>query len=179
MKEDTFFERMTAPTLYHVTTIEVDGKPMQILYQSYPYKELISIKDATDMIEILQNYINSVTQEDIDTANKQMHEQLYQAQLNYKPEPKQPVAREVYLFYSKLTKQHKIGIAKSSEGRLKDFADRDVMIVTHSKKTSAALKHEQRLHKLFESYAVGHEWFDFRGDETIIQHAIEEINNIE
>ena len=37
MKEDTFFERMTAPTLYHVTTIEVDGKPMQILYQSYPY----------------------------------------------------------------------------------------------------------------------------------------------
>ena len=139
MKEDTFFERMTAPTLYHVTTIEVDGKPMQILYQSYPYKELISIKDATDMIEILQNYINSVTQEDIDTANKQMHEQLYQAQLNYKPEPKQPVAREVYLFYSKLTKQHKIGIAKSSERRLKDFADRDVMIVTHSKKTSAAL----------------------------------------
>ena len=54
-----------------------------------------------------------------------------------------------------------------------------MMIVTHSKKTSAALKHEQRLHKLFESYAVGHEWFDFRGDETIIQHAIEEINNIE
>lgn len=179
MKEDTFFERMTAPTLYHVTTIEVDGKAMQTLYQSYPYKELISIKDATDMIEILQNYINSVTQEDIDTANKQLHEQLYQDQLNYKPEPKQPVAREVYLFYSKLTKQHKIGIAKSSERRLKDFADRDVMIVTHSKKTSAAMKHEQRLHKLFESYAVGHEWFDFRGDETIIQHAIEEINNIE
>ena len=117
--------------------------------------------------------------EDIDTANKQLHEQLYQDQLNYKPEPKQPVAREVYLFYSKLTKHYKIGIAKSSARRLKDFADRDVMIVTHSKKTSAALKHEQRLHKLFESYAVGHEWFDFHDDETIIQHAIEEINNIE
>ena len=179
MKEDTLPERITAPTLYHVTTIEVDGKAMQTLYKSHPHKELISIKEATNIIEVLQDYINSLTQEDIDTANKQMHEQLYQAQLNYKPEPKQPVAREVYLFYSKLTKHYKIGIAKSSERRLKDFTDLDVMIVTHSKKTSAALKHEQRLHKLFESYAVGHKWFDFHDDETIIQHAIEEINNIE
>lgn len=158
-----------------------DGNRIFTLFNMYIDKgKLIAKEDASQLIKHLTQYIECVSQEDIDEYNKlvdmnteQEVKNLQLLQQNYK-RPVHP--KHVYLFYSDILNRYKIGISQDVKRRAKEFSYVNAVIVTNTSLREDAELQEALLHKPYEQFSCGNEWFSF--DQKLAEDATELIKNL-
>lgn len=152
-----------------------DGKEIVTLIDQYQDPgTLITADDARRLIEDLQTYVELLSPEEIEEYNISVRDSIQQDIDDFnnrikenKHRKRTRPAKHVYLFYSKPLNKYKIGIAKDVKERVKGFIQDEAIIITHSSLRDDAWDQEQLLHKEYEKYSCGNEWFIFPTRELV------------
>lgn len=143
--------------------------------------KLITKEKALDLIAHLQNYLSRYDESDVNEFNQFIDEcelaRLQELNSHSHKESNPRYSRKyVYIFYSDILNQYKIGISNDLERRVSEFAYINAKIVAHSSLLDNAIDYEQKLHEEYKDYSCGNEWFKFSDD--LANSVIEKVKNL-
>lgn len=163
-----FIPMLCEDNTYYDGVLDEDGK-------------LITKETAQDLITYLQKYLNTYDEDDVNEYNQFIDEyelaRLKELNSYSSKEPNPRYSRKyVYIFYSDILNQYKIGISNDLERRVSEFAYINAKIVAHSSLLDNAIDYEQKLHEEYKDYSCGNEWFKFSDD--LASSVIEKVKNL-
>ena len=135
-------------------------------------------KEIDEIIDMLQQLKNEMTDEDIDKKNDEYWESIHNFGNNKKNnKKKEKKKQEGYIYVIKSNKHYKIGRTLSPKQRIKKYITENPnkIEVILCKKVKDYVGAEKELHSIFEYKNHNREWFNLNDEEiSLIKSYLEE-----
>lgn len=144
----------------------------------YVRRYLMLPSDARAVIQVLQRYVDTVTDEEIEAENEEITKELF-AEIEGLKQPPATTNKKtwvssdpgfIYLVHATGTNRYKIGLAADISKRMSQLSKQSAfplaLITSHP--SDDMPRDEEHWHKFFEKQRVHGEWFELSDEQVLI-----------